>query len=283
MDSASPIYRAELSERECGQLFAEMYPAGPAGADVSAELVPEGWCCSPLFRTFHPSIDQVWRESLAMHENIERLDWIRAEKKKPHRKPVSPLTLEEVARDWSERPVDEVAELADLVGKCIWDVFSDNHDAVASDGRTVHLGSFRGSARFIAEWISEQLPRLPRDYLDYYKGSIWLAGRSSLVPVYRLIFRRLRAQDFDWRYSFPRLHLVRFEKPADLRHESYSPSEGFGRESERAKEEEEHERMVSQLREAETQERAEARDNPPPETVQAYSEVFRHWPGGWPP
>lgn len=33
-----------------------------------------------------------------------------------------------------------------LLGLCLWDVFSDNHDVIAADGRVVHLGSFRGSA-----------------------------------------------------------------------------------------------------------------------------------------
>ena len=46
-----------------------------------------------------------------------------------------------------------IDEPAELLGLCLWDVFSDNHQVIAADGRVVHLGSFRGSAGVIADFL----------------------------------------------------------------------------------------------------------------------------------
>ncbi|CAN5908484.1 hypothetical protein BH11GEM2_BH11GEM2_13210 [soil metagenome] len=43
------------------------------------------------------------------------------------------------------------AEVVQLVGLILWDVFSNSHSVVDADGVEFHLGSFRGSAGFIAE------------------------------------------------------------------------------------------------------------------------------------
>jgi hypothetical protein len=45
-------------------------------------------------------------------------------------------------------------------------------------------------------------------YLDLYMGTVMMAGRADLQPVYEMIFRRLKARGHDWVYRFPRLGLV---------------------------------------------------------------------------
>jgi len=57
-----PLGRDELSERECEAALDRLFPLGPAGEDVSAQLAPEGWARSPLLAVFHPSVEQVYRE-----------------------------------------------------------------------------------------------------------------------------------------------------------------------------------------------------------------------------
>jgi len=275
-----------FSDKESRQLFDSMFPQGVSGPDVFHELAPAGWDQSPFLAVFHPSIDQVWKETVDMHANLAALSWgSRGKAAAKKRKAKKPPTREEIALGWKETPVDERSEIADVLGRCLWDIFSDNNDVVSEDGRVVHLGSFRGSARFIADLISEQIAGLARNYMDYYMGSIWISGRADLGPVYRLIFSRLKAHNFDWKYAFPRIHLIRFDKPevSNAGPGDYSPSQSFERESEQAKEDAEHARMVAELDEIDAKARAEARSVPPPATVAAYAEVFARFPLGWPP
>ena len=103
----------QLSERECVAVFGRLFPRGLAGQDVIAELAPGDWAGSPLVAVYHPP--------------------------------------EEIRARWYDEPVDPQREVRELVGRCLWDVFSDNHEVIAPDGREVHLGSWRGSGDFIAD------------------------------------------------------------------------------------------------------------------------------------
>ena len=49
------------------------------------------------------------------------------------------------------------------------------------------------------------------DYLDFYLGTIRLSQRAELIPVYEMIFRRLKERLLNWRYRFPKLSLVEIE------------------------------------------------------------------------
>jgi hypothetical protein len=37
-----------------------------------------------------------------------------------------------------------------LVGQCLWNILSDNHEVLAADGRVLDIGSFRASGGFLA-------------------------------------------------------------------------------------------------------------------------------------
>jgi hypothetical protein len=49
-----------LSDRKLYALFDRLFPHGFAGADVLAEVAPEGWERSPLLACFHPSVEQLF-------------------------------------------------------------------------------------------------------------------------------------------------------------------------------------------------------------------------------
>ena len=76
-------------------------------------------------------------------------------------RPVPPKpTLDEIAGDFRERPIEVEPEVRELVGQCLWDVFSDGHEVVSlEDGRVLDLGSFRGSGGFLAEYLNRQIGR----------------------------------------------------------------------------------------------------------------------------
>src|SRR5208337_2454308 len=110
-----------------------------------------------------------------------------------------------------------------------------------------------------------------------YMGTIWVAQRADLTPVYQMIFRRLRGRRLDWIYHFPRLHAVDLrplKEALDQEREpdwlNYSPSEALAKEEE----EKERDRNLASLRETldegYRESIEEALKGPPPATVRAY-------------
>lgn len=245
-----------LDDQECHELFAALFPHGFAGQDVLEELAPCGWEASPLSAIAHPTPEQVHEESQRMHQGIESFAAARRERsdaEDPRDEPSlprEPPSLEEIRAEHQARPFDPPRELRELVGMCLWDVFSNNHEVSAADGRIVVLGSHRAAGGFLAEVVNrslgvapgaaeqQEIERLKRviglgpkdleamladlaaeresgervyDYSDFYLGTRMVDGRADLAPVYRMVFRRLLQAECDWRYHFPRLFL------ADLR------------------------------------------------------------------
>ncbi len=236
---------AGMTDEEIKAEFAVLFPNGWAEADVFAELAPAGWAASPLVAVYHPSVTQVFDESVRMHRNLANFPG-----RKPDTPPPSPEpTLEQVTAEFEETPIEPERECQELVGRCLWDVFSDNHEVIAADGRKLDLGSMRSSGGFLAEVLNAQggpppapKPELPAElmagmfpptegmdpkvasfvaqmkkemfgdggytYLDFYMGTGMISGRANLRPVYEMIFRRLRGRGMDWEYHFPRLMLV---------------------------------------------------------------------------
>jgi hypothetical protein len=246
----------QLDYEECHELFAALFPQGLAGEDVMSELAPGVWEASPLSRVAHPSPEQLFEEALGLHRGMESLVANRRagkadrEQEDDSSDAAEPPSLEKIRQEYEPQPFDPPRELRELVGMCLWDVFSDNHEVLASDGRIADLGSHRAAGGFLAEFVNrglgvppgaaeaqemewmkrligkgaedlqatlaelaEQRTRGDRayDYMDFYMGSRMISRRADLRPVYRMIFGRLKRAGCDWRYRFPRLYL------ADLR------------------------------------------------------------------
>lgn len=280
-----------LAVSELHELFDRLFPHGFAGADVLAELAPDGWEQSPLLACFHPSVERVFEESLRMHRNVAALLLGRDRRKPADLTTPSPEpTLEEVRRQYQAGPVKPQEELTELVGLCLWDVFSDNHDVITADGRVADIGSFRGAGAFLDEHLSRGHGGArdgdyhEGDYLRFYMGTMWIASRADLTPVYVMIFRRLRALGADWIYRFPELHLTELT-PSDRGAElsSYSVSESAAAELSAQKRRADTERLRTELEEMNARAREEAIDRPPPATLTAYRQVYGHDPRGWPP
>ncbi|MBI4580061.1 MAG: hypothetical protein HY718_10190 [Planctomycetes bacterium] len=280
------IDRERLSDEECDAEFACLFPQGMGGADLMLELAPTGWDASPLRLCFHPTPEQRFDEALRMHRRLAELSesW-------GHQPPdqTPPPTIEKITRDYVDPPLEPERELAELAGRCVWDVFSDNHEVVTPDGRLLDLGSFRASGGFIADWLNREQGGSKYSYMDFYMGTIWIGGRADLTPVYEAIFRRLKARGHEWVYHFPRLALVDMRplleslKPDKPDWEDYDPSKAL----EQQRESEEHEQQVAEMRASLDESYREAVDkaraSPPPETVAAYRNVYDVFPCGWPP
>lgn len=273
------------SEAELETEFARLFPRGFAGPDVVQELAPAGWEKSPLLAICHPSLAQTYEEALHVHNNIGRL------RRPDDQRPLPPEpTLDEVAKDYREHPLETEREVRELVGQCLWDVFSDNHEVVAADGRALDLGSFRASGGFLADVLNRQTDSEHYDYLSFYMGTIWVAQRADLTPVYRMIFRRLHERQLDWIYHFPRLHAVDLrplQEALDQKHEpdwlNYSPSEALAKEEEQKEKDKNLAELRESLDEGYREAIEQALKGPLPPTVQAYEAVYSCLPRGWPP
>jgi hypothetical protein len=130
-------------------LFDLLLPNGFAGADVLDEVAPEGWEQSPLLASFHPSVEQLFEERVMFHRNLE--EWRQLGRHGEGTTALEPRpepTLDDVRREHEPSPVNEEEEVTELVGLCLWDVFSDNHDVIAADGRLADIGLSRGAGAF---------------------------------------------------------------------------------------------------------------------------------------
>lgn len=101
----NPRDREQVSEQECAAVLARLFPRGLAGEDVIAEVAPEGWERSPLLAVYHPSVEQVYRESIRLHRSLERLAGSRPTGPAP-----SEPTLEEIRERWHDEPIDRERE-----------------------------------------------------------------------------------------------------------------------------------------------------------------------------
>jgi hypothetical protein len=235
---------------------------------------------------FHPSVEQEYEEAVRMHRNLLEFSQRSGEGGDLSPEP----TLEEIAQAFRSERVEVELEVRELVGKCLWDVFSNEHDVVAPDGPVSHLGSFRGAGGFLADWLNRRTGECRYDYLHFYLGTIWVNDRADLSPVYRMIFHRLKRRGLDWVYQFPHVHLIDFRPLRDALEKkegpdwvNYSPSESLAREQEEQRRDREIEEMRESLAQGHREAIEEARQAPLPKTVQAYGDVYGRWPRGWPP
>jgi len=116
--------------------------------DVLHEIAPEGWEQSPLLACFHPSVERIYEERVLMRRNLEELRRLRRLRDGSATDASSPEpTLEDVRKEYKPTPVERDAEVADLVGLCLWDTFSDHHEVIAADGRLADMVRSVGPAR----------------------------------------------------------------------------------------------------------------------------------------
>lgn len=280
-----------MDERESFELLGKMFPLGVGGADVMRELCPDGWRASSLRLAIHPTPEQKWKEHCQIQENITSIS------KKPAPPTDRDAFFKEIREEAQREPEPDAVELGHLVGLCLWDILSNNHDLIFPNGDIRYMGSFRMVGGILSDFIAAMkkdenaFNRLTDiscwdlGYMDDYMGTIHVSGRTDLSPIYRLIFNRLKTLGYGWKYSFPRLCAFRLSDSTETQNnmETYNPSEAFGREQEEKDKEAAHRKLQEDLENIHRKALEDARDRPPPETVSAFRDVYGHWPQGWPP
>jgi hypothetical protein len=249
--------------------------------DLRTDLAPEGWDASPLARyAFPPPGEQ---ESQARSMMDEMNDMLRDAGDAPMDDDVRAMLFEHMHQREPASDVDDTGA-CDVIGMALWDVFSDNHDVVDPDGVAYSLGSFRGSAGCIAEVLNDHYDLGRRyTYIDFYMGASLGDDGEDLRSVYTWIFRRLYERDCDWVYTFPRLHLISFDRedepddPAD-----YDPGEAVEEDLERDEDDTDVDDLRRRLDALHDDALERARHEPLPLVVRAYRTVFGTLPEGWP-
>jgi hypothetical protein len=277
-----------LTDAELRAFMDALFPHGLAGADVLGEIAPEGWEQSPLLACFHPSLEQVFQERVRVHRNIEslRARWWRDVASRRDEASSPEPTFEDVRGEYRPELVRPDDELHELMGLCLWDVFSDGHVVIAADSRAVDIGSFRAAAVFLEEYVrGDTRPACRRDFPRFCFGTNLIGNRADLTGVHMMIFHRLGSLGADWVYR------LRAYGPADFgswrrtresagRHPRTQVVPDHLRQRER-------EKMVEWFRAEFGADTARAVkelvNRPPPATVRAYREVYRRDPCGWPP
>ena len=273
--------RPSATDAECTHLLRTLLADR---AQMLGTLAPQGWRNSPLRHIFHPTAGQQYEQSVRVTANMNSLFG----KKEPEAQKPPPRP-----EDFTEDPPDAGNpddEFTELLGDCLWLVFSNDHTVFDGDGRAFDLGSFRGSGGFIADFLNEFHPLSEGrfDYIDFYCAGAFSFERADTTPVFQLLFERLKSLGCDWEYSFPRIGIVDFsglkeeteaqnENPAD-----YDPAMAMEKELEKEARQQETDRLRAQLDEVYEQEFEDAMYKAPPPEVQAYRNVYGHLPSGFP-
>ena len=245
------------------------------------KLIPEGWENSPFYdpeaRTAQERYElerNYYEQFAALFKGIEN----------PERFLPDPPRREDF-RD--EEPANTFRQFAGVLGRCLWKIFSENHEVYDKEG-IYTLGSWRASGDHIAEVLNENFAQYycTFQYLDFYCTELPESDPTSdrLFDCCAFLFRRLKERGCDWKYHFPRTYLIRFGKPEDKPSapEDYDPAQAMEQEIERKKEDEEHQKMQDALDEAYHEAFEEAKYKKPPLVVRAYREVYGHLPEGYP-
>jgi hypothetical protein len=299
----------DFDETEMLGFFTRLFPGGLRHPALLAELCPEGWERSPLFACMHPSPERCYEEHCELRQTMKSFDdELRARMPAEYREsgfPEDPeLSFEEFLAEYPEETMPPtpltaeagVAEPAELLALCLWDVFGDNHWVITEDGEGAAMETLGELAGVIAEFHARAADAPEwraadedmwewhdADPLRFEMGTCWVAGRADLTPVYRMIFRRLRAVGADWEYGFPRLYLYEPPPVDDGSFSGYDPSAALQRETERKAREAETRRRRRRLDRAALAAKREARRQQAPAMVLAYQEVYGRFPIGWPP
>jgi len=270
---------AAKTERECTELL--NYPFSESD-NLLSTLAPSGWQNSPYIRFFHPTAAQQLEEYNRIHKNLSGLLKKKEEKISEPAKTIADFEQDDVTS------VNMKKEFILVLGLAIYDIFSTNHEVIASDGKIYDLGSFRGSGGFIAEFINEHFKEHSGnyDYMDFYMGTIWIHSRADLLPFYEYIFDKLKRKNCGWKYSFPRMYLFDFknlrEDTKAENPEQYKPEEAALKEIEEAENEKQEQKLRDELDESYHKAFEEAKHQPPPPVVQAHKNIFGFFPDGFP-
>src|SRR5580698_7109929 len=125
------------SREECTWILHKIFGDNEAFLN---SIAPQGWKNSQYIHFFHPAPEQQLEEYNRISDNLARLSkkTDKAADNEP-RKTLSDFQMENLEN------LKAREEFIQVLGNATWDIFSDNHEVIAEDGKIYDLGSFRGA------------------------------------------------------------------------------------------------------------------------------------------
>jgi hypothetical protein len=114
--------------RGVARVFVRLFPLGIAGADVLANIAPDGWQQLALHACFHPSVERGCQEAVRLRRNVEkrRNPRVRRDDNVQNMESVSSAPAQEQIRKESlPTQVNCEDKVTELVGLSLCDIFSD--------------------------------------------------------------------------------------------------------------------------------------------------------------
>lgn len=184
-----------------------------------------------------------------------------------------------IPKDWKKSYVY-------LIGITIWDIFSNNHEVISPNNKVYDIGSWRGSGSTISEIINNNFKENESyGYLDFYMGSFYqIESEINLKEIYKEVFKILKNLGCDWNYSYPRIYMVDFRDTKEEGQDNlfYDPNKAIEKELEEKKENEKLQELQNLLDEDFEKRLKKSREEPLPDIILAYKDVYGCLPKGSP-
>ena len=261
-----------ITDIKINELLNKIFDNSPS---LLTSIAPKGWSQSEYANFLHPTAKQQYEESIRLTERLNK--WTQ---EKNEVEPLDNYKQDDLTN------IPETEEFQYVLGLSVYDIFSNNHEVYNLEDNLIYdLGSFRGSGRFIADFINNKYSNKKYEYLDFYMGTIWIRDRANLLPFYEFIFKIIKMKTCDWNYSFPRLFLLDLsnEKSSDEENpELYSPEKSMNIELDMINKEKETLEFQKELDSSFEKEYDDAKYKPLVIIVQAYKNVYGKLPNDHP-
>lgn len=244
------------------------------------KIAPDGLKNTDLVLFLHPDAQQQCEEHIRIRDNISRL--IRKSNQEDKEIKIRDFKQDDLTN------ISEYNEFLYVLGLSIYDIFSNNHEVIGNDNRIYDLGSFRGSGRFVADFFNDNFSDNPvkYDYIDFYMGTIWIKERGDLTPFYEYIFQKLKDFRCDWKYSFPRMHLIDVKEMLDTsiedELEDYKPEKALQKQPDLTGKDDQAKEFQEKLDKIYYEEYEEAKYKPLSQIVLSYKNIYGQLPNGHP-
>jgi hypothetical protein len=160
-------------------------------------LCPEGIANHFWFRDVEQTDEDMYSDYT---ESVKNRNAFMQEQKGNEFIPVGPLSFTDflASEHYEPEAPDYYREFINLFTNCVWDIFSGNN-AVMLGKQKIDLGTWKGSAQFLADFVNHYAHSdYHFDSHDFYCGNIDDIYRSEYLPMYELIFKRLKDSSLDW-------------------------------------------------------------------------------------
>jgi len=251
-------------------------------------LSPEGWKNSPLYAVSHPSAAQQMKEELGFNHFTKLI--LDRMGESVEEDPNFGLTEDQFKELKPGSPTEH--DLLCLLGTCITEIMADYCLVITTKRKFYYLGPMERASNYMARFLNRYYPIPDWEFkpFNFFHASGEAEGRADIMPIWTLLFQRLKERGLDWVYSLPKGDFselidewrtaIKSYDPPPQDMDAYDPAHDMEMEMER-----EHvlktidyvEEVANEMLEKEL----EVYAYDPPFMIRGYHAVFGDWPTGF--